>query len=246
MWGYLRLELLTVLRDRHYLFFTLAVPVGFYLLWSSVFNADRPDPTTGLALPVDIMVSMASYGALGATLMTTGVRLAAERRSGWLRQLRVTPLRARTVVAVKTLAAMSLGLPAVVLVGFASVVYQGVRLSPGQWAAIVVLLWAGTLPFAALGTLIGSLVGPDAAQPVTIGCYFALAIGGGLWLPLSVLPEAVRDVAGWLPSTRFAELGRAVAAGHAPSATAGLVLAGWTLLLGALAVAAYRRASVAR
>ncbi|MDP9847871.1 ABC transporter permease [Streptosporangium lutulentum] len=244
MLNYLRLELLQVLRDRHYLFFTLAVPVGFYLLWSNIFTGDRPDPITGLAAPVDIMVSMASYGALGATLMTTGVRLAAERRSGWLRQLRVTPLKPGMVIVVKTLAAMSLGLPAVVLVGLASVVTQGVRLDPVQWIVITALLWVGTLPFAALGTLIGSLVGPDAAQPITIGAYFALAIGGGMWMPLSVLPQFIRNIAGGLPSTRFAELGRAVAAGHAPSVTAGLVLAAWTLGLGALAVVAYRRASM--
>ncbi|MFG2071742.1 ABC transporter permease [Nonomuraea maritima] len=245
MLNYLRLELLQVVRDRYYLLFSLAVPVGFYFLWSNIFGGDRPDPVTGLAAPVDIMVSMASYGALGAALMTTGVRLAAERRSGWLRQLRVTPLKPGTVIVVKIFAAMSLGLPAVILVGLASVVSQGVRLDLGQWVAITALLWVGTLPFAALGTLIGSLVGPEAAQPITIGCYFTLAIAGGMWMPLSVLPKFIQNVAGGLPSTRFAELGRAVAAGHAPSLTAGLVLAAWTLGLGALAVVAYRRATVA-
>ncbi|GAB1823892.1 ABC transporter permease [Herbidospora sp. RD11066] len=242
MLSYLRLELLQVLRDRYYLFFALALPVAFYLLWSSIFAGDGLDPVTGLPSSVDIMVSMASYGALGATLMSTGVRLATERRSGWLRQLRVTPLTPTTVIVVKTLAAMSLGLPAVILVGLASVVWQGVRLDLLQWVAITALLWVGTLPFAALGTLIGSLTGPDAAQPITLGAYFGLAIAGGLWVPLSVLPQVIRDVAAALPSTRFAELGRSVAAGHAPPLSAGLVLAAWTVALGALAVVAYRRA----
>jgi ABC-2 type transport system permease protein len=245
MLRYLAVELRRTVRDRRFVFFTVAVPVAFYLLWSNAFGKGHitVDGTT-LDARTYLLVSMASFGAVGAALTTTGSRLAAERRSGWLRQLQVTPLRPWAVIAVKTVASMCLALPSIVLVGLTAVLTQHVRLSPAEWAGILVFMWIGTLPFAALGTLIGSVVGPDAAQPLTIACYFTLSIVGGLWMSVDVLPRVLRRIARWTPSNRFADLGWSVAGGHLPPASDALVLAGWTVVLGALAVTAYRRATV--
>ncbi len=245
MLRYFALEIRRMYRDRRFVFFTIAIPVAFYLLWSNIFAKNGGvDSDTGLAAKTYLLVSMASFGALGASLTTTGARLAAERQSGWLRQLQVTPLRPWAVIAAKVLASMCLALPAIVLVGLTAALTQHVRLSPGQWVAMVALMWVGTLPFAALGTLIGSLVGADAAQPVTIACLFGLSIFGGLWMSVSILPRTLRQIAHWTPSNRFADLGWSVVGGHTPPASDGLILAGWTVVLGALAVIAYRRATV--
>lgn len=245
MLRYLAVELRRTARDRRFVFFTVAVPVAFYLLWSSVFGKDY-GTVHGAELDAKtyLLVSMASFGALGATLMTTGARLAAERQSGWLRQLRVTPLRPWAVIATKTVASMCLALPSIVLVSLTAALVEHVHLAPGAWAGLLGLLWIGTLPFAALGTLIGSLLGPDAAQPLTVACYFALSLLGGLWMSVDVMPATLRHVARWMPSNRFADLGWSAVAGHVPPASDGLVLAAWTVLLGGLAIAAYRRATV--
>jgi ABC-2 type transport system permease protein len=245
MFRYLTLEIRRMYRDRRFIFFTVAIPVAFYLLWSNIFAKNGgTDTDTGLAAKTYLLVAMASFGALGAALTTTGARLAAERQAGWLRQLQVTPLRPWAVITTKIIASMCLALPAIVLVGLTAVLTQHVHLSATQWAELVVLMWIGTLPFAALGTLIGSLVGADAAQPVTVACYFALSILGGLWTSVSILPKTLRTIAHWTPSNRFADLGWSVVAGHLPPASDALVLAGWTAVLGVLAIVAYRRATV--
>lgn len=247
MLRYLAVEIRRMYRDRRFVFFTVAIPVGFYLLWSNIFaKGGGLDTDTGLDAKTYLLVSMASFGALGAALTTTGARLAAERQSGWLRQLQVTPLRPWAVITTKVIASMCLALPAIVLVGLTALLTQHVSLSPGQWAEMIALMWAGTLPFAALGTLIGSLVSADAAQPVTVACYFALSILGGLWMSVSILPKTLRAIAHWTPSNRFADLGWSVVGGHTPPASDAIVLAAWTVGLGALAVAAYRRATVRR
>ncbi len=245
MLRYIALEIRRMFRDRKFVFFTVAIPVFFYLLWSNIFAKNSGvDTDTGLDAKTYLLISMASFGAIGAALTTTGSRLAAERQSGWLRQLQVTPLRAWTVITAKIIASMCLALPAIVLVGITAVVSQHVHLSPGRWAAMVGLMWLGTLPFAALGTLIGSLVGADAAHPITLACYFGLSILGGLWMSVSILPKTMRAIAHWTPSNRFADLGWSVVAGHAPPASDALILGGWTVVLGALAVVAFRRATV--
>ncbi len=243
--AYIALEIRRMFRDRRFVTFTVAVPVFFYLLWSNILAKNSGvDTDTGLDAKTYLLISMSSFGAIGAALTTTGARLAAERQSGWLRQLQVTPLRAWTVITTKIIASMCLALPAIVLVGLTAFVTQHVHLSPGRWAAMVGLMWVGTLPFAALGTLIGSLVGADAAQPITVACYFGLSILGGLWMSVSVLPKTMRHIAHWTPSNRFADLGWSVVAGHAPPASDILVLGVWTVVLGSLAIVAFRRATV--
>ncbi|MEV5570438.1 ABC transporter permease [Spirillospora sp. NPDC052269] len=246
MLTYTRLEIVRLFRDRRFTFFTLAVPVGFYLLWASVFKGDGPEPKSGLPLATYLMVSMASFGAIGASLSATGQRFAAERASGWLRQLQTTPLRPWAVVAGRTVASMFLALPAILLVSLIAFAAEGVRVNALHWALMVLLMWVASLPFAALGILIGSLVGPEAAQPVTLGCYFALSILGGLWIPVSKLPSTLRSIAGWTPSNRFGNLGWTLVSGHAPSVTTALVLVAWTVGLAALAVPAYGRTLRAR
>jgi ABC-2 type transport system permease protein len=244
MLGYLRLELRRMARDRRFVFFTIAVPVGFYLLWSSAAGDAPADATDGLPIQVHLMVAMAAFGALGAALTTTGPRLAAELRSGWLRQLRATPLPDRTVIFTKIFASMVLALPPLVLVSLTAALTQDVRLSAAQWTGMISLMWVATLPFAALGTIIGSLADGDAAQPITVGAYLALSALGGLWMPLDALPGALRAIAHWLPSSRFFQVGWEVVGGHVPTATGGLVLAAWAVVLGGGAVVAYRRAAL--
>ncbi|MFC5182909.1 ABC transporter permease [Actinomadura harenae] len=243
---YLRLEVVRMFRDRRFTFFTLAVPVAFYLLWASVFKGNGTEPKTGLDIQTYLMVSMASFGAIGASLSTTGQRFAAERASGWLRQLQTTPLRPWAVVTGRTVASMVLALPAILLVSLVAVAVEGVRVDPLHWVLMVVLMWIASLPFAALGILIGCLAGPDSAQPITLGAYFALSILGGLWMPVSQLPSALRTIAVWTPSNRFGNLGWTLVSGHAPTATTALVLVAWTAGLGALAIPAYRRTLRAR
>jgi ABC-2 type transport system permease protein len=68
-----------------------------------------------------------------------------------------------------------------------------------------------------------------------------LAALGGLWVPVEVFPETMRTVAHGMPSFWYAEMGRNVAAGGAPSGQAVLVLAGFTAAFAALAVLVARR-----
>ena len=63
-----------------------------YVLYTAVLPGDTATgPIAGLPWPVYFLVSMAAYGAIGAA-MSQAVPIATERRQGWARQLRVTPL----------------------------------------------------------------------------------------------------------------------------------------------------------
>src|SRR5262245_12289408 len=146
MIGYLRLELMRVLRDGTFLMFGIGMPVAMYLLFSNLGLAPGDHHDAGLF----VMVSMAAYGGMGAAL-NNGAGLAEDRTRGWLRQLRLTPLDPAAVVAAKALTGIVVVVPAVTAVLAAGRLINGVELGIGQWAALVGLLWLGTLPFALLG-----------------------------------------------------------------------------------------------
>lgn len=244
MLSLLRLEIRRMLVDTRFLILMLALPIAMYLLFTNIFG--NTPPVNGLSEDVREMIAMAAFGAIGAALMATAPRIAVERTNGWLRQLRTMPISARTVITAKVLSAMVWGLPAIVLVDLTAVLDHGVRLPSWQWLAIGGLLWVGTAPFAALGTFLGYLTDGDTAFGVMFGIYLALAVLGGLWMPVSILPKVLQHIAAVLPSNRFAELGWRIASGGSPSLLGATILAGWLAAFAALAGLLYRRSNALR
>jgi ABC-type multidrug transport system ATPase subunit len=237
MTGFLRLELARSFRDPRYLVLAIAAPVGFYLLFAGIFTG-RGTSEGQLPAQVEIMVAMATFGAMWGALSATAPRLARDRESGWLQALKVTPLTAGRVLAARIVAGVAVALPAIAAVAVTAVLAHHVRLDAWQWAACLGLLWVGTLPFVALGIAIGLLTSSTTAYALTTALYFALAALGGLWVPPAQFSPALRHLAATLPSYNLADLGWSVAGGSAPSLRAGLILAGWTVGLTALALAA--------
>ncbi|MER6948993.1 ABC transporter permease [Nonomuraea sp. NPDC000554] len=239
---YARTEALRMLRNRRYIIFVVLFPVVFYLINANIYGNQTAEG--GVRVAVYLMVSMAAYGALSASMMSSAVPWAQERQTGWLRQLQITPLPGWAIIVTKLGAAMLLVLPSLVLVFAVAVLQQGVTLPVSRWVPLLLALWLGTIPFIALGLAIGSLLAPDAAQPVAMICMFALALLGGLWFPVEVMGGTIRTIAELMPSYRYADLGWNIVAGKGLPLTDVLVVAGWAVVLGAAATLAYRRATV--
>jgi ABC-2 type transport system ATP-binding protein len=241
--GYLRLELSRTVRDGRYLLLAVIAPVGFYLLFSAVFGGKSAgsDTTFGLPASKEIMVAMATFGTMWAALSATAPRLARDREGGWSDYLVTTPLRPGQVLAGRIAAGLLVAFPAVVTVCITAAAAHGVHLAAWQWAADLALLWAGVLPFVALGIAIGSLASGTVAYAVSTGLWFAFAALGGLWVPPGVLSAGLRHLAAALPSYNQAALGWHITSGSAPTATNFLVLGAWTAGFSLLALAARRQ-----
>ncbi|GGR55518.1 MULTISPECIES: ABC transporter permease [Streptomyces] len=214
----IKLELVRALRNRKFLFFTVIYPSALFLLIAGNADSHTEVDGTGLTLPTYMMVSMASFGALTATLMGNSERIAKERESGWVRQLRLTPLPGRGYVLAKTAGAAVVSLPSIVIVFAVAAVVKDVRLDAWQWLALSGAVWAGSLVFAALGVALGYLATGDAVRPITMIIYFALSMLGGLWMPTTTFPQWLQDIARWLPTHAYAALGRAIEQSQAPHA----------------------------
>jgi ABC-2 type transport system permease protein len=221
--AFLRFEVLRLVRNVRYVGISVGFPVVFYMLF--LHNEHPTAHIAGTTWRTYFMVSMASFGAMVASLNAGGTRLAAERASGWTRQLRVTPLPAGSYVSTKIAASMVIALPVIAVVEMTGLLFAGVRLGVGTWVALTAVLWASALPFAALGVLVGFVASSETAYPLVTALMFLLSFFGGLFTPVADLPVVLRHVASFLPSFHAAALGWAVVAGRAPGpADAGVLL----------------------
>jgi ABC-2 type transport system permease protein len=235
--AYLRLEIRRLARNRRFLVFTVAFPVLLYVLYTAVVPSRDFGTRDGLSWPVYFLVSMAAYGAIGAA-MSQAAPIAIERRQGWARQLRVTPLPGPSYVAAKVVSSVVLTVPALALVTLAGTLVNHVQPS-ATMLAMMAALALGSIPFAAAGLLIGYVLDADSAQGGMVLTFFVLAILGGLFAPLDAFPSWLATISQVIPSSHLAGLGRAVAAGRPPDLVDIAVLAAWTIGLGAVAAWRY-------
>jgi ABC-2 type transport system permease protein len=168
----------------------------------------------------------------------SGARIAFERVTGWTRQLRLTPLRPRAYLGTKV-AAGYLSALLTIMALYAAGLLLGVHLSAGRWLQMTGLLLLGLLPFAALGIMLGHLLGVEAVGPTIGGLSGLLGFLGGVWFPLG--NGVMRDIAQALPSFWLVQASHVSLGGQGWNATGWLVVAAWTVALSLAAAYAYRR-----
>jgi ABC-2 type transport system permease protein len=233
---YLRTEVRRTLRAPRYFVFVIGMPLGLFLLFSSLYGQETQDGISGKAW---LMVSMSVFGAMGAAV-SIGGRIAGERQDGWTRQLRLTPMPGWTYVAAKAVTALLVAVPALILVYGVGALVEGVRLPAGTWATAAGWSLLALLPFVALGIWLGHQLTVDVLGPLTGALFTVFGLLGGIWFPVDQLPSGVARLARALPSYWLAQAGRAPLTGSWIGWHGVSVLTGWTVLAALLAVRAYR------
>ncbi len=238
MLRYLWLETKRQWRNREILIFRLGIPAAIYLILVAV--QDRPEGVDGRPGQTGRMVALAGLAAVMSGL-ASGPSLGEERGNGWLRQLRVTPLRPSAAVVAKIAVAMSFALPAIALVAVIGGLTADIALTAGQWVQVIGLMWIATASVAAVGTLIGLTFGAESAQNATTLAFVVLWLLGGIFTSPTNMPDALAAVSKSLPSYGLVEMGWSIAGGDAIPVSAIAVLIAWTVGAGALAAVAWRR-----
>lgn len=234
---YARYELQRTFRNRRFLVFSLGFPLVLYYAIAGPNRHVASLGGTGISGPLYFMVGLTAFGTMNAVL-ATGARIAAERSSGWNRQLRLTPLRTRTYFRVKLLTAYSTALLTIALL-YGAGATLGVQLGARNWIDMTLLLLVGLVPFAAIGILMGHLLTTDSIGPAMGGTTALLGLLGGVWFPIT--HGALHTVAEALPSFWLVQASHVGLGGHGWGTTGWAVVAGWSVVAGAAARHAYRR-----
>ncbi len=238
MLAFARFELRRTLRDSRFLFFLWAMPAVFYLLIAGLGHGGT---LQGLPRAETFMVAMVAYAAMGAALYAIGPPLAAERAARWIRQLRVMPLTGAGWLGAKVAQGALLALPGAAIVAITAAASHGVTVDVGAWPKLAVVVVVGSLPFSAMGLVVGQALDGQSSNTATLFLTLVLSVIGGLLVPVSLLPAALHHLVQAFPTYQLAATGRAVLAGRSIDPASDAVLAAWTVAATTIAWVLWRR-----
>jgi ABC-2 type transport system permease protein len=218
----------------------LALPVLFFTFFG--LPVARETMRNGVSVGAYLLASFAAYAVGSVMVYGFGIGVATERGMKVDLLMRATPLPPAIAILAKVLNALAFSLLSVVVLIIYGIVVGGVRQDLAVWINVTVRLLAGSLPFIALGFAIGYSSGPHVAPALANLIFLPLSFASGLFTPLDRLPGFVQRIAPYLPTYHYAQLAwSAVGAPSEPLLTSLAWLAGYTALLMALTIWAYRR-----
>jgi ABC-2 type transport system permease protein len=215
-------------RDGEMIFWTLAMPVFFLVLFSFAFSDGITSKSSAFLVPGIIGAQVLSSGFWGV-----GVMLATFREKHLLRRVYVTPMPAWVFFAsLVTYRVAILAAQAIILITVGALLFH-VRIT-GNPLAILAILLLGTATFVSLGTIIGALARTtEGANNIASILTVPLAFLSDAYIPIDRFPHAVSTALRLLPSTQFIETFRAVSVGGKPLTA----FAAWIVALALWAVA---------
>ncbi|MEK5394497.1 ABC transporter permease [Paenibacillus sp. FSL K6-2859] len=225
-------EMLRIIRNPYYVCWSLLMPIMFYFIFTRVVNTGNDDPTWR----AHYLMSMATFSVMGSAIMTLGIRLVQERTQGWTTFIRITPLPGSVYFFGKMFGQTMMHLFSVICIFIAGYLINGVSLSAGQWVLSGLWILIGSLPFLAIGTLVGAMKRVDTASGVSNVIYMALAVAGGMWMPIEILPQLMQKIGHWLPSYNYGNGAWEIVRGSAPHWSNVLILLGYLVVFMLLSV----------
>ncbi|HEY7872099.1 MAG TPA: ABC transporter permease [Rudaea sp.] len=193
-------EFLRLLRTPSFAVPTLMFPPLFFLLFGLLLNHGNAGAAQYLFATYSV------FGVIAPSLFGFGVAVAIEREKGWLTLKRVAPMPPGAYLLAKLVMAMTCA--AIIYLILAAMAYTlgGVRLPLAQWLALGAVSVGGALPMCALGLIIGSRANASAAPAFVNLIYLPMSFLSGLWMPLSMLPHFLAQVAPLWPAWHLGQL----------------------------------------
>jgi ABC-2 type transport system permease protein len=196
------------IRNNQARFFTLALPVIFLVIFSSVFGgAHDTVKVPGGRIPTReyFAPGIIALGIIGASFVNLVISVTVQRETGVLKRRRATPVPATSIIAGRAITAMLVALFITgVLLGCGWAFFKA-HVPAHTAPALVVTVALGAAVFCCLGFALASLVHNDeAAQPITQAVLLPLYFISGVFVPASTLPHWLLDVAKFFPVRHLA------------------------------------------
>lgn len=229
-------ELYGIIREPAAVFFSIAMPVGFFALFAGLFGGPSDGPVSNATM---MLASFGAFGVISVALLNPGIGVAEDRERGWLRVKRVSPVPVSTTLAAKVAASLPVAFGVYAAMSVTAVAMGTFDTNLGTWLAIAGVLLLGSLPFALLGLAVGFSASGRAAPAIINAIFLPMAIAGGLWMPIEALPQIVQQIAPALPTYHVSQLGLGVLLGE-PVLDHVVALLATTAVTAAAAAIAYR------
>ncbi|UCE97136.1 MAG: ABC transporter permease [Dehalococcoidia bacterium] len=192
------LEMRLFLRRRDDLFWTLAFPAFFIVLFGLIYGDTQWGPIRAIdyLLPGIIVMAVMISG-----IMNAATTFAEEREKGVYRRLSVTPLRKHIILGAQIISRYVIILVQTLLLLLIGILAFNISIV-GNYAVFWLILTFGGLCFLAIGfSLTGLMRTAKSATPIAMIVFFFLMFLGRILFPVDVLPKALEYISNVLPAT---------------------------------------------
>ncbi len=175
-------ELLRLRRDMTTIFFSVGLPIFFYLIFGALQSYGEQEMNGG-NLAAYVMLGMAFYAGVVGAVGAAGSSVT-DSRSGWGRQLALTPLRPWQLAFANT---VSIAVRAVLPIAAVFIVGALVRakMQPEQWALTFIACVLCSIPFGFYGLAWTLVVPKENTVAIATGSIVILAFASNVFMPLT-------------------------------------------------------------
>lgn len=221
------------------LIFGIGVPMMLVIIFGVMPAANTPDES-GLTVFSRFFPYLLTLAIATLALVFLPTHLAEYRQQGILRRLGTTPVPPAWMLAAQVAINLVLAVAGLVVLVLAGTVGFGLG-APRHPGGFTLTLALSIAAMFAIGLWISAIARTqNAAQGIGhLLLWPMLFFGGGLF-PRSFMPAVLRDIADWTPSGAAVQALEDAMFGAFPSAQLLLVLAGWAVVFGFLAMRFFR------
>ena len=241
----LRFDQKTFWRNPAAVFFTVALPLIFLVIFSTVFGNEPIEELGGITTVTYYVPAIITLAVVSATMQSLAIALTIARENGILKRGRGTPMPSWVFFAGRVGNAIVVSVMLLVIVTAVGRLVYGVEVPWDRLPAVLVSLAVGAASFCCLGVaLTAAIPSEDAAPAIANVVLLPLYFISGIFIPESEVPDGVLQVADFFPVRHFFEA--FFTAFDPNTAGAGFewgdlaVLAGWGLLGFGVAVKFFR------
>ncbi len=240
-----RFDQKTFWRNPGSVFFTVALPLIFLVIFATIFGNDDLEELGGIRTTTYYVPAILTLAIISATLQSLAVQLTTDRESGILKRGRGTPMPSWVFFAGRVGNAIVVSVLMLVIVPAIGRLIYDVSIPWDHLPAVLVTLAIGAASFCCLGiALTAAIPNEDAAPAITNVSVLPLYFLSGVFIPETEIPDGVLHVASLFPVRHFFEaffaawdpatVGSGFEWGHLA------VVAGWGLAGLALAIRFFR------
>lgn len=199
-WVSTRLEVKAFYREKAAMIFVFSLPAVLMLLLGSIFKSMAT--LYGVTVGQLFAAGLIGGGIAATSFQYLGISIATERDRRMLKRLRVTPMPKTAYFLGKIgLVGLATMAEAVLLVAVGMLIdHLSLPSSPQQWWTLAWVLVLGSVCFTLLGIAASSMAKSARSAPGIITLPFiVLQFMSGVFVPMTVIPGWLRDIASFFP-----------------------------------------------
>lgn len=182
----------------------IGMPVGFFLLFSSIVSTPNPEAQKDFLL--SYMLTMTGFSMSSFGLFTFPYMLQEDQTEHWLTYIEHSKISISAYYLSKIFRVLLNFMVAIIVTFCVGAFVRDVELPLSGWLGSGALLLLSSLVFLAFGLLIAQIKSQQIMSVVANITYLGLAIVGGSWMPISMFPKWVQSISEWTPVYRINEL----------------------------------------